>query len=121
MKRVRMLVDSEVEGLKYKCSQVVDFPDAIAKDLINNGEADGAKGAVDYCVNELKLEPLVHEAVAERAVKSTVKSAKKALEKANAAFEAETDAGKRAALGKQVEAAEAALTEAKAKASAAAK
>jgi hypothetical protein len=115
MKTVRMLVDHEVDGLKYKVNQVVSFPDGTAKVLVNGGVADASKEAVDYCKSELKAEPIVHVDAAERAAKAEVISIEAQLKALEAEYNAETDAGKRAAIGKRGEALNEQLAAAKAK------
>jgi hypothetical protein len=116
MKRVRILVDRTVEGLQYKANQVVDFPESIAKQLIETGEVDDSKGAVKYCMEQLGAEPIVHEEAAERAATAQFADLETALKDANAAVKREKDAGKRAELQKVAKAAAAALKDAKAKA-----
>lgn len=58
--KVRMLVDALVDAIQYRGNQVVELPDATAKRLIENGEADGHKDAVAYCLDALKAEVIVH-------------------------------------------------------------
>jgi hypothetical protein len=101
-----MLVDKQVEGLSYKANQVVDYPDALAKKLIDGLEADASKAGVDYCIDELGAKPIKHEDAAEELAKVELKAAKENLDRLNAQVKAETDAGRRANL--QVTAKEAA-------------
>jgi len=116
MKRVRILVDRTVDELRYRVNQVVDFPDAIGKQLTATGEVDDSKGGIDYCIKELGAEPIVHEEAAERAATAQFADLEAALKAANAAVKGEKDAGKRAELQKVAKAAAAALKDAKAKA-----
>lgn len=66
-KKVRVLVDTTVGGVKYKPNQVVIFPDDVAKPLIAGAEVDSSKEAVAYCETELGATAIVHETAAESA------------------------------------------------------
>lgn len=116
MKRVRMLVDKTVDGLQYRANQVVDFPNDVAAALTDGDikEADASQGAVDYCMKELKAEPIVHADAASRAAATAVNTAQNAVDSAQASFDAETDAGRRASLGKMLKTAKDALAAAQA-------
>lgn len=118
MKRVRILVDRTVEGLQYKTNQVVDFPDAVGKQLIESGEVDDSKGAVKYCMEELGAEPIVHEEAAERAATAQFADLEAALKEANTAVRTEKDAKKKADLKKKAAEIADALKKAKAEAAA---
>jgi hypothetical protein len=101
-----MLVDKTVEGLNYKANQVVDFPDALGKKLIEGLETDASKAGVDYCIDELGAKLIKHEDAADQLLEAQLKAAKENLDRLNAQVKAETDAGRRANL--QVAAKEAA-------------
>jgi hypothetical protein len=66
-KKVRVLVDTTVGGVKYKPNQVVIFPDDVAKPLIAGAEVDSSKEAVAYCETELGAVAITHETAAEAA------------------------------------------------------
>lgn len=121
MKRVRMLTDYKVEGLAYRCGQVVDFPASIAKDLINLAAADGSKDAVAFAMDENAGKVLVHESEALRAAELELASLQGQDDALRAAYNAEKDAAARAEIAKQgdelaqkLDAAKAALDELKA-------
>lgn len=65
--RVRMLVDALVDAIQYRGNQVVELPDLTAKRLIENGEADGHKDAVTYCLDVFGAEVIVHPGAEEPA------------------------------------------------------
>jgi hypothetical protein len=50
--RVRMLLDASVEGATYKCNDVVELPESVAKEAIARGDADAAASAVAYALSE---------------------------------------------------------------------
>lgn len=58
--KVRILADTQVQGVDYKPNQVVDLPDDIAKSLVKEGVADSNKAAIAYCTTELKAEVVTH-------------------------------------------------------------
>lgn len=60
--KVRVLADSQVEGITYKPNQVVDFPAGVAKQLVAAGNADASAEAIAYCTDELHAEVIVHKA-----------------------------------------------------------
>jgi len=62
--KVRVLVDTYVDGVSYAPNQVVDFPAQQAQALAKSGNVDPAKDAVDYCVQELGVAVIVHQPVA---------------------------------------------------------
>ncbi len=61
-KKIRILVDQQIDGIPYRCNDVVDLPAEQAKPLIEQVAADDNKAAVAYCINELGIKPLVHSA-----------------------------------------------------------
>lgn len=67
--KVRILVDVKLDGQSYAPNSVVDLPSAVAKSLVESGQADANKEAVAYCIKELGAEVTVHvdSAVAEAA------------------------------------------------------
>jgi hypothetical protein len=126
MKRLRMLADQAVDGLNYKANQVVDLPDRLAAELLRSDpeagrtpSADADPASIAYCLNSLKAEPITHEDAAARAASEDVVKCQAVLDDANAAIEAETDAGRRSELKKTAKTAADALREVKAKAKAA--
>jgi len=52
--RVRMLAEWPVEGVVYKCNQVVNFPEKLAKSLESNNKADSNEEAVSYALQFTK-------------------------------------------------------------------
>lgn len=65
-KKVRVLVDTRIEGIDYKINQVVELPDDVAKAYADAGVVDPAKAAVAYAVGE-GAEVVVHAEVIEGA------------------------------------------------------
>lgn len=65
-KKVRVLVDTSIEGVDYKINQVVELPDAVAKAYADAGVVDIAKAAIAYAVGE-GAEVVVHAEVIEGA------------------------------------------------------
>lgn len=59
--KARVLVDTQVQGVDYKPNQLVELPDDIAKSLAKEGIVDTNKAAIAYCVDELKVEVIVHQ------------------------------------------------------------
>lgn len=103
MKRIiaRVLVDLVIQGLAYKVDQVVDLPENLAKPHVADGSIDASPDAVDYCRKELKSPELVHEDQAVKLKQAELDAVVKQLEELRPQFEAETDAAKKAELGKQ--------------------
>lgn len=50
--KVRVLVDTIVDGKDYKPNQVVSFDPATAKDLEKEGKVDSSPAAVKHCESE---------------------------------------------------------------------
>lgn len=44
--RVRILVDTEVDGVPRACNSIAEFPSAVAADLVTSGVADDNAEAV---------------------------------------------------------------------------
>lgn len=63
-KKVRILVDQNIDGVAYRCNDVVDLSVALAKPLLELGAADDNKAAVAYCLNELGATVIVHQSPA---------------------------------------------------------
>ena len=59
-RKVRVLVDQPIEGIPYRCNDVVELPAELAKPLLDQGAIDDNKAAVAYCVTELGREVIVH-------------------------------------------------------------
>lgn len=112
MKRVRMLTDWTVEKLDYRCGQVVELPDAAAKELVNLGAADANAKAVAFGLEESGGRVLVHKTEAMRAAEVAVAQAEAELAGAVAKLEGETDAALRAATEEACAAAKKKLDEA---------
>ena len=104
MTRVRMLVDHKVEGLNYKCNQVVDFPASLAAELVGGNFVDASPGAVEYGLAELGQEPLVHVSAALAAASQELAALHEVHETLQAAYQKEDDAARRAEIGKQSDA-----------------
>lgn len=51
-KTVRLLVDQDINGKKYKCNQAVTLDAERAAALVKQGMADDAKAAVECAVQE---------------------------------------------------------------------
>lgn len=105
----RVLVDFQLEGLQYKCDQVVKLPDDVAKALQANGIIDTHKDAVAYATAENEGRVLVHETEAERAAAAARVEAKVLVDDLAAKVAGETDAAALDALKKSLAEAEAAL------------
>lgn len=63
-KKVRVLVDTRIEGIDYKIDQVVELPDGVAKAYAKEGVVDIAPEAVSYVLG-LGAEVIVHTEVIE--------------------------------------------------------
>ncbi len=117
-KKVRMLVDLEVDGVKYRPNNVVVFPDALGKHILDAGQADDSKAAVAYAESQ-GAKPITHESAAAAQARAAVEKLEAELAEARKQRKAESDAEKRAAvdrriaeLKKAIEAAEAELDKA---------
>lgn len=64
--KVRVLVQTKVDGQTYEPNAVVDFPVAVAKSLEKAGSVDSSDEAVAYCVNELGVAVVVHPTASRR-------------------------------------------------------
>jgi hypothetical protein len=62
MSKVRVLVDVKIEGVAYRCNQVVDLPASLAKMQKVAGTIDMEKEAVNYCIEKLGEKVVVHKA-----------------------------------------------------------
>lgn len=51
-KKVRVLVDTNIEGCYYKINQVVELPDSVVKPYVEAGVVDASKAAVSYALSE---------------------------------------------------------------------
>ena len=65
--QVRILTGTPVDGVQYAGNRVVSFKPELAKQLKAAGAVDDSKEAVAYCLEELKVEPVVHGAEEEPA------------------------------------------------------
>jgi vacuolar-type H+-ATPase subunit I/STV1 len=101
-KKIRMLVDREIDGVKYKPNQVVIFPEALEKALVNGGEADASKAAVAYCEEELGAKAITHEAAADQAADQAADKLEAELADLRKQHRREKDAEKKAELGKRI-------------------
>lgn len=63
-KKVRILVDQQIDGTPYRCNDVVDLPAELANPLLEQGAVDDHKAAVAYCLNELGATVIVHQSPA---------------------------------------------------------
>jgi hypothetical protein len=108
-KTVRLLLDQQIEGLQYKCNQVVEMAPALAKGLVANALADDSKAGIDYCINDLGAKVIVHESEKDRAAKADLSAALQKQADAKTALKKETDAEKRATLSQQLADADAAV------------
>jgi hypothetical protein len=112
--KARILSDLKMDGLQYRVNQVVDLPSNAAKALEKDGQVDTDKAAVAYCIEELGAVVINHETASKTQAQIDYDNAVEAAAAARAAADAETDAQKRAELQSAVEAADAAVTDAKA-------
>ena len=62
-KRARLLYQALIDGLSYLPNNVIEAEAAVIKKLEDDGIADAAKAAVDYCLNELDETVKDHEAL----------------------------------------------------------
>lgn len=60
-KKVRILVDQQIDGIPYRCNDVVDLPAELAKPLLEQGAIDDNKAAVAYCLNDLGATVIAHQ------------------------------------------------------------
>lgn len=102
VRKVRVLVDVELDGVKYKPNHLVSFPEALAKVLIDQGQADASKGAVAYCEGELGLKAIPHEGAAEAAVRAELDKLEGELAQLKKDKRSESDATKKAAIDKRI-------------------
>ena len=49
--QVRLLIDQPVDGVSYRANQVINLDAATAKTLVDGGQADDAKAAVEYALS----------------------------------------------------------------------
>jgi hypothetical protein len=115
VRKVRMLVDVELDGVKYKPNHVVAFPEALGKTLIDSGQADGSRESVAYCEKELGAKLITHETAATAAARAEVDSLEAELAQLKREKRAESDAGKKAKFDARIEDVKAALAAAEAK------
>ena len=59
-KKIRILVDQQIDGIPYRCNDVVDLPAELAKPLLEQGAIDDNKAAVAYCLNDLGATVIAH-------------------------------------------------------------
>jgi hypothetical protein len=60
-KEVRILVGMSIDGVEYKCNDVVNLNADKADALSIEGMVDAAAAAVKYCVKELGAKVIEHE------------------------------------------------------------
>lgn len=60
VKKVRILMCQEIEGIEYPVNAVVALDDGLVKSLVKEGLVDPSKAAVDYCINELGARVIEH-------------------------------------------------------------
>ncbi|MEK6788501.1 MAG: hypothetical protein AABY68_06080 [Pseudomonadota bacterium] len=60
VKKVRMLMRHEIEGVEYPVNAVVALDESLVKSLVKEGIVDSSKAAVDYCINELGARVIEH-------------------------------------------------------------
>jgi len=58
--RLRLLVDVEIEGMRYRANQVIDIDPVKADVLLRMGQADNSKAAIAYAESLSKNEPIRH-------------------------------------------------------------
>jgi uncharacterized small protein (DUF1192 family) len=83
-KQARILVDTYLDGQIYKPGQVVEFDNETAKALATAGNIDLDRGAVLYCVDELKVQLIKHAITPEEIARIEADSAVLAAEQAAA-------------------------------------
>ena len=83
-KQARILVDTYLDGQIYKPDQVVEFDNETAKALAAAGNIDLDRGAVLYCVDELKVQMVKHAITPEEIARVEADSAALAAEQATA-------------------------------------
>lgn len=64
----RVIADTVIEGITYKCNDVVILEENLAK--AHKDSLDGEKAAVDYCTKELEAKPIDHAAAKKKAEKA---------------------------------------------------
>lgn len=60
IKKARILVDTTVDGVPYKCNQVIEADEAVIKELVKAGEADASAPAVKYMLDEVGSDVVKH-------------------------------------------------------------
>jgi hypothetical protein len=58
--RLRLLVDVEIEGMRYRANQVIDVDQVKGDLLLRIGQADNSKAAIAYAESLSKNEPIQH-------------------------------------------------------------
>lgn len=59
-KKARILVDTTVDGIPYKCNNVIEADESVIKDLVKSGEADASAPAVKYMLEEAGADVIKH-------------------------------------------------------------
>lgn len=59
-KKARILVDTFVDGVPYKCNQIIEAEESVIKDLVKAGEADASAPAVKYMLEEAGADVVKH-------------------------------------------------------------
>lgn len=66
-KKIRILVDTEIDGQPYRCNDAVELDEKLAAQAVKSGMADDAPEAVKYVTDALKAKVKKHGAKAEQA------------------------------------------------------
>lgn len=96
-KKARILVDKLIDGVQYKCNQVIDADSALIKELVKEGAVDDHPSAVKHCTDNEGEEPILHQsppstkAEAKRAAASAALTAEIAQLEADYEAAAEAD------------------------------
>lgn len=102
-KKARMLVDHDVEGLRYKCNSIIEADAAIIKQLVKDGMADDTAAAVKHLEGE-GVEAIVHVSRAEAEAKAKAEALQVEIAALQTKVDATTDAAEKAALEGQIKA-----------------
>jgi len=59
-KLIRLLTDKDIDGIKYRCNDLVEIDEDVAKALEDDGAADGHEIAIEYVMAVERREVLKH-------------------------------------------------------------
>lgn len=60
-KKIRILIDTTIDGHRYLCNEVVNLDAKLAKAQVDIGAADDDASAVKYCTDDLRQSVTEHD------------------------------------------------------------